>query len=271
MCLPPPQPWVLLCAKPPALPGTAGGWWGGFGGSRARSSPSPFDKAKRPLPSLCKFCTVPESESLVSWGKRIKPNKNNNNKKIQRIKPYLLPCLWGKRTPPIPLNSGLGCCFCTLPPVRWHEMCTVNPSPRGKTVSNKLGMLFSKLLSLGFSSSMGGQWPPSASPALALSPVWGRDPLGLVRMEELGSLDGTNDSCYHTLAFCGHGEVGGGVRVSISIPATWHPKMPAAFLPPRSDGGGCLQSPRHRQSRHMSPAMSPATICLALYHLGGHR
>lgn len=70
MCLPPPQPWVLLCAKPLALLGTAGGWWGGFGGSRARCSPSPFDKAKRPLPSLCKFCTVPESESLVSWGKK---------------------------------------------------------------------------------------------------------------------------------------------------------------------------------------------------------
>lgn len=73
LCLPPPQPWVLLCAKLPALALLGRG----TGESRACCSPSPFDKAKRLLPSLCKFCTVPESESLVSWGNKKRKKKKN--------------------------------------------------------------------------------------------------------------------------------------------------------------------------------------------------
>lgn len=119
-------PLVLLCAKLLATGGSPGMVGGGHRGTDpcrgvptgcACLLPTPphHDKAKRPpLPSLCKFCTVPESESLVSWGKK----KKRENKKIKmksKNKTLFIAMSLGRHniplSCPLPQILGPGCCF----------------------------------------------------------------------------------------------------------------------------------------------------------------
>lgn len=79
MCLPS-QPWVLLCAKLPASPGTAGSWWGGEQGEAMSAAlHPPLTRPNTPFPHCVNFVQFHKVRVLFPGGKMKKRKRNKNS------------------------------------------------------------------------------------------------------------------------------------------------------------------------------------------------